>query len=127
MSKKILAGSVAILLMVVMVACGGGNKAVGEWVGSSVSAAEGISEEELAMVNSMLDLSGFTLSMKKDNTFVMAMDMGGTSDSVSGTWKEENGQYTLESPEQTSTLSMKLEGNELILDMVEVYIHFKKA
>lgn len=71
------------------------------------------------MAASMAESMKMNLTIKPDGTFTVSTEMMGQTDTVSGTWKAENGGITLTDTEEGMSVSGKLDGAKLVMTFPE--------
>ena len=118
--KKIL---VSLLVMVVLVSCGGGSGSVkGKWVLADIELdLESLPEEQKAMagmMTGMLDAmkGNMHYDIKEDGTYSMTVNMMGQENTESGKWSEAGGKLTFEKEDGASeSMDYECSGSSLVL------------
>lgn len=123
--KKFTAWMLVVLLALTLVACGGskgGNSIVGTWELDS-----GVGEEAEQTV-ALMKAFGMTMSItfNADGTGSMDSSYGEENTSEPFNYTYENGVLKIDGEEAAEGVSLKIEGNNLILESEGMQMIFKK-
>lgn len=128
LKKQILTFLMTLVMIVSLVACGGGeggkNPAGVYNLTKMGSGAEEITVEEMVEIAGM-DI-GMTLELKEDNSFVLNMGLFADEgeDSVSGTWKMDGDSLILSA--EGDDISVTYDDSTIVMDMEGEFLTFEK-
>ena len=114
--KKVMVSVVAIIMVLSLVACGGGKNAdvAGTYKMTSMEAA-GVTMDIAQLAEAAgMDADLFKLELKEDGNFEMSMFDGAGTESVSGTWKADGNTVTMTA--EGEDLKATVDGNKLTVE-----------
>lgn len=125
--KKFLSVALVVVMLFSFAGCGSNDPLVGTWKLDLNTMTAGMSDEEKALVETMLGGMEMSFTFGADGSATTSMTLNGETQSQSGTYRTEGGNIYLKDSNGEQALAYSLENGALKIEVNGQSLTFKKA